>query len=106
MKLNPEKALQALNQVDSPFLNLFEHGSLSVEVYRPEGADLQQPHDRDEIYVIISGSGHFQNGTETVTFKTGDFLFVPAGREHRFIEFSADFATWVFFYGPQGGEKA
>ena len=53
MKLNPEKALQALNQVDSPFLNLFEHGSLSVEVYRPEGADLQQPHDRDEIYVII-----------------------------------------------------
>lgn len=23
---------------------------------------------------------------------------------HRFEEFSEDFATWVFFYGPEGGE--
>jgi hypothetical protein len=32
---------------------LFRHGSLEVEFYRPEGVDLQQPHDRDEIYVVI-----------------------------------------------------
>jgi len=23
---------------------------------------------------------------------------------HRFEEFSNDFAVWVFFYGPEGGE--
>ena len=26
--------------------------------------------------------------------------------EHRFEEFSSDFAVWVFFYGPLGGEAA
>jgi hypothetical protein len=31
-------------------------------------------------------------------------LFVPAGDEHRFTNFSDDFATWVFLYGPKGGE--
>jgi len=31
-------------------------------------------------------------------------LFVPAGVAHRFDEFTADFCTWVMFYGPEGGE--
>jgi hypothetical protein len=33
-------------------------------------------------------------------------LFVPAGMDHRFVNFSGDFAAWVIFYGPAGGEKA
>jgi hypothetical protein len=33
-----------------------------------------------------------------------DFLFVAAGDEHRFVEFTEDFSTWVLFYGPEGGE--
>ena len=37
-------------------------------------------------------------------FAPGDLLFVPAGVEHRFEEFSDDFAAWVFFYGPEVGE--
>ena len=31
-------------------------------------------------------------------------LFVKAGHEHRFENFTDDFATWVIFYGPDGGE--
>jgi hypothetical protein len=26
--------------------------------------------------------------------------------EHHFENFSDDFATWVIFYGPDGGEKS
>jgi hypothetical protein len=33
-------------------------------------------------------------------------LDVPAGAHHRFYDFSEDFGTWVFFYGPQGGDSA
>ena len=83
---------------------LFEHGSLEIEVYAPEGHDPQQPHTRDEIYVVISGEGYFLNGGERHPFKPGDLLFVPAGVVHRFEDFSDDFATWVMFYGPEGGE--
>ena len=87
-----------------PYRKLFDHGSLEVESYAPEGEDLQEPHSRDEIYVVISGTGHFVNGPDRLPFKPGDLLFVPAGVEHRFEEFTEDFATWVIFYGPEGGE--
>jgi hypothetical protein len=30
---------------------------------------------------------------------------VPAGKAHRFENFTPDFATWVVFWGPQGGER-
>ena len=86
------------------FIELLEHGSMTLELFVPRGADRQQPHDRDEIYVVLSGSGVFRNGKAKVDFGPGDVLFVPAGTEHRFEEFSADFKTWVIFYGPRGGE--
>ncbi|MGN8226264.1 cupin domain-containing protein [Gracilimonas sp. BCB1] len=86
-------------------MRLFEHGSLEVEYYKPDKVDKQKPHDRDEIYVVISGSGIFVNGDQRHAFETGQVLFVPAGVVHRFEDFTKDFATWVFFYGPEGGEK-
>ncbi len=106
MHITPDRATKLLERKKELFLTLFEHGSLQVEIYRPDGVDLQTPHDRDEIYVVISGSGEFVNGKDRVTFGPGDFLFVPAGVEHRFVNFTDDFSTWVFFYGPNGGEAS
>jgi mannose-6-phosphate isomerase-like protein (cupin superfamily) len=104
------KALTGLDQLPGAdgqrFIELFRHGSLTIELYAPRGADPQTPHSRDEIYVIASGTGRFQRGAEGTSFGPGDVIFVPAGEEHRFVEFTDDFATWVFFYGPEGGEPA
>jgi mannose-6-phosphate isomerase-like protein (cupin superfamily) len=88
-----------------PSAFVFEHGTLQVKMYQPSKEDLQKPHTRDEIYVIARGSGWFVNGSERYRFQNGDMLFVPAGVEHRFEEFTDDFCTWVMFYGPEGGEK-
>ncbi len=85
---------------------IFERGTLSLELYAPQGRDEQTPHTQDELYVVVSGHGEFVNGAERHPFQAGDVLFVPAGVEHRFENFSADFQTWVIFYGPQGGEQA
>jgi len=79
---------------------------MSVEIYKPLQTDNQTPHLQDELYVIISGSGEFLNGGNRTVFLPGDILFAPAGVEHRFENFSDDFATWVIFYGPEGGEKS
>ena len=84
---------------------LLRHGSLEVRYYAPRGSDPQEPHDRDELYVIASGSGTFVRGEERAPFGPGDVLFVPAKMAHRFEDFSGDFATWVMFYGPRGGEQ-
>lgn len=77
-----------------------KQGETEVVIYSPKSKDLQTPHLRDEFYFIISGSGLFFNGTTKQKFKTGDVIFVPAKTEHRFEDFTDDFATWVIFVGP------
>jgi mannose-6-phosphate isomerase-like protein (cupin superfamily) len=103
-RLTLPSALQSLAGVKTQFNELFSHGSLSIEIYQPKGVDLQQPHTKDEVYVIASGSGHFVNGQSREKFETGEVLFVPAGAVYRFEDFTDDFSAWVFFYGPEGGE--
>ena len=87
------------------FAKVLERGSLVVEIYAPRGRDPQQPHTRDELYVVVEGSGHFVNGDERHAFAPGDVLFVPAGVVHRFEDFTDDLVVWVVFYGPEGGER-
>lgn len=87
-------------------VSAFRHGSMELKLYAPRGADPQRPHGQDELYIVQAGRGRFRCGDQEVAFAPGDVLFVPAGREHRFVEFSEDFATWVVFWGPQGGEAA
>lgn len=84
----------------------FRHGTLEVKLYAPRGADDQRPHDRDEVYFVWRGSGHFRRGLERVAFGPGDMIFVAANESHRFEDFTDDFVTWVVFYGPVGGESA
>jgi mannose-6-phosphate isomerase-like protein (cupin superfamily) len=84
---------------------VFERGSLTVELYAPRGSDPQQPHSRDEAYVVVQGHGDFAYGKRRDRFGPGDFLFAPAGLPHRFEAFADDLLVWVIFYGPEGGEK-
>ncbi len=87
------------------FAKAYTHGSLLVELYMPRGTDPQQPHHRDEIYIVISGSGTFRHGDERAMFGPGDFLFAEAGVVHCFENFTDDLVAWVIFYGPEGGER-
>ena len=99
------EALQSLPGPDGErFAKVFGHGSMEVEVYAPRGNDPQTPHARDELYVVVSGNGEFVNGPGRHPFGPGDVLFVPAGVEHRFENFTDDLLVWVVFYGPEGGE--
>jgi mannose-6-phosphate isomerase-like protein (cupin superfamily) len=100
---------EALSKGPPPPGNLavpvFSHGSLVVELYTPDGIDPQKPHTRDEVYFITRGNGFFFDGERRQAVEAGSFLFVAAGQVHRFEDFSSDFAVWVAFYGPEGGES-
>src|SRR5687767_14061155 len=89
----------------APFAELFQHGSLSVEIFSPRIVDTQKPHDRDELYVVVRGGGDFVHGSRRTSVATGDLPFVPAGEVHRFENFASDLTLWVMFYGPPGGER-
>ena len=104
-KVSLKDAFDTLKESKEAFATVFTHGTLSIEIYKPDKVDLQKPHDRDEAYIISSGSGNFELEGEETSVTNGDFLFVPAGAEHRFVDFTNDFSTWVIFYGPIGGEE-
>jgi mannose-6-phosphate isomerase-like protein (cupin superfamily) len=97
---------EALGRLPAPdgkrFASVLDEGAaLEVEIYAPRGVDPQEPHRRDELYVVVTGSGFFRLGERRVRFGPGDLLLAPAGAAHRFEEFSDDLVVWVMFYGPQ-----
>lgn len=104
--IKPKQALEHLRATAAEqSVELLELGSLSVRYYAPHVVDRQEPHSRDEVYVIAGGSATFRCCGKEILVEQGDVLTVPAHQEHLFVNFTPDFATWVFFYGPEGGEK-
>jgi mannose-6-phosphate isomerase-like protein (cupin superfamily) len=63
---------------DSPTLEL------GVYVLVASQPDDQEPHDQDEIYVVLEGSGVLTVAGEETELRRGDAAFVAAGTEHRF----------------------
>ena len=100
-------ALQRLPGPDGKrFATIFEHGSLTVEIYAPRGSDPQNPHTRDEVYFVVAGTGEYVCGDTRQPFGPSDLLFAAAGIVHRFENFSDDLTLWVIFYGSEGGEAS
>ena len=84
--------------------SLFRRGTLNVKLSLPVFPNQQTPHEQDEIYVIARGKGILVHDGNRESFETGDLMFIAAGTEHHFEEFSADLTVWVVFFGPPGGE--
>ena len=108
VECNQLKLTEALKRIPNAqgqrFATVFEHGTLSVEIYAPRGRDPQTPHTRDEVYLVATGSGEYVCGANRSRFGPTDILFAAAGTTHRFENFTDDLAVWVIFYGPEGGE--
>jgi len=85
-------------------VSLLQRGTLNVKLSCPVQPNQQSPHAQDEVYVIIAGRGVLIHDGTRDEFRSGDLLFVPAGTEHHFEDFTGDLAVWVVFFGPQGGE--
>ena len=73
---------------------------LEIGVYvlvAPE-PDRQQPHDEDEVYIVLEGSGVLDVEGSTTALSEGMALFVAAGAEHRFTAYE-HLALLVVFNG-------
>ena len=72
---------------------------LGVYVLIAPEPDRQQPHDDDEVYVVLEGSGALEVEGERVDLREGQAVFVPAGAEHRFVGYE-QLAVLVVFERP------
>ena len=70
---------------------IHESPGLEVGVYvlvAPE-PDRQQPHEDDEVYVVLEGTGVLTVEGEELPVSQGQALFVGAGAEHRFTAYES-----------------
>jgi mannose-6-phosphate isomerase-like protein (cupin superfamily) len=80
---------------------------LSVGTYSVplDGADLQQPHTEDEIYVVIAGRAELETPTEKVPVGPSSVIYVPAGEPHRFVNLTEPLTVLVVFAPPEGSRR-
>jgi mannose-6-phosphate isomerase-like protein (cupin superfamily) len=77
---------QRLAEAGGGYEIVHESVGLEVGVYvlvAPE-PDRQQPHEDDELYVVLEGSGVLQVEGKEVPVREGSAVFVEAGADHRF----------------------
>ena len=74
---------------------------LGVYVLVAPEADKQQPHEDDEIYLVLDGDGILEVEGVEVPVKEGDAVFVEAGADHRFTAYE-QLAVLVMFERGSG----
>ena len=57
---------------------------LGVSVLVAPEPDRQQPHDDDEVYVVLEGTGALDVEGTSIPVNEGDAIFVEAGADHHF----------------------
>ena len=80
---------QRLAEAGGGYEIVHESAGLELGVYvlvAPE-ADRQQPHEDDEIYVVLEGAGVLEVEGEQVPVREGSAVFVDAGADHRFTAY-------------------
>jgi mannose-6-phosphate isomerase-like protein (cupin superfamily) len=89
-------------------VSVLQHGTLDVKLalgrFAPRPPGEETSHTQDEVYVVVRGRGVLRHEGRGERFEAGDLLFVAAGTDHRFEDFTEDLAVWAVFYGPPGGD--
>ncbi len=81
-----EGVRRRLREAGGGYTVVHESPGLELGVYvlvAPE-PDRQQPHEDDEVYVVLEGHGVLDVEDERLELREGHAVFVPAGAEHRF----------------------
>jgi mannose-6-phosphate isomerase-like protein (cupin superfamily) len=93
-----EGAKQRLLAGNGGYEIVHESAGLELGVYvlvAPE-PDRQQPHEDDEVYVVLEGSGILEVEGEQVALRQGQAVFVPAKADHRFSAYESLAVLVVF----------
>jgi mannose-6-phosphate isomerase-like protein (cupin superfamily) len=74
---------------------------LGVYVLVAPEPDRQQPHDDDEVYVVLEGRGTLDVEGERFDLSEGHGAFVRAGAEHRFVGYEQLAVLVIFERAPE-----
>jgi mannose-6-phosphate isomerase-like protein (cupin superfamily) len=95
---------ERLVQAGGGYEIVHESAGLEIGVYvlvAPE-ADRQQPHEDDEVYIVLQGNGVLQVEDAEVPVREGSAVFVEAGADHRFTAYEHLSVLVIFERKPAG----
>jgi len=95
---------QRLAEIGGGYEIVHESAGLELGVYvliAPE-PDRQQPHEDDEIYLVLEGTGVLQVDGDEVPVREGSAVFVEAGADHRFSAYEHLSVLVIFEHKPAG----
>lgn len=102
------EASRRLREAGGGYEIVHESPGLEVGVYvlvAPE-PDRQQPHEDDELYVVLEGRGTLEVEGRSAELEEGQALFVEAGAEHRFTGYEGLSLLVVFSRGAGSAPSA
>jgi len=73
---------------------------LGVYVLVAPEPDRQQPHEDDEVYLVLEGTGVLEVEGTSIPVREGHSVFVEAGADHRFTAYE-QLALFVVFTHPR-----
>jgi mannose-6-phosphate isomerase-like protein (cupin superfamily) len=94
-------AALALPRTPGRSVEVFIDGDLELRFSARPTNGPQVPHQRDELYFVAAGTGHYRVEDTVTPVGAGDVLFCAAHVAHGFENMSDDFSVWVLFYGPE-----
>ncbi|GAA3723091.1 cupin domain-containing protein [Streptomyces tremellae] len=101
-RLDELEAERAAN--DGAYLQFLRARTMSLGLYALDAGeqDRQQPHQQDEVYLVVSGRASITVGMETTQVARGSVVFVPARTPHKFHHITEDLRVMVVFSPPEG----
>jgi mannose-6-phosphate isomerase-like protein (cupin superfamily) len=97
------EVVERLRVLGGGYEMVHESTGLELGVYvlvAPE-PDRQQPHEDDEVYVVLEGNGTLEVEGERVDLREGQAVFVAAGADHRFVGYEQLAVLVVFERTPR-----
>lgn len=91
--------IEQLKTQDTHYLEVLSEKSMSVELAHYPNPEPKHPHEKDELYFIISGAGMARVGNETYAINEGDVVFVEQGVEHDFFDIEDEITALIVFAG-------
>jgi mannose-6-phosphate isomerase-like protein (cupin superfamily) len=75
--------------------------SLGLFAVGPVHTDSQEPHEQDEVNVVVGGQATLVIEGVGTAVSAGSVAYVPAGVPHRFVDVSGDLRVYVMFAPPE-----
>jgi len=86
-------------KTNRPWLEFINKASMRMGLYELAvgGTDNQTPHQEDEVYYVVEGSGILEVGDDTYAASPGSLIYVKAHVPHQFVDIKEDLKVLVIF---------